>query len=373
MVRSRGGGLILAEPSPSRVRVSGYKSIESMDLELRTLNVLIGANGAGKSNFISLFTLLNEIVESRLQTHVATHGGADALLHYGSRKTKELVIRLDFPPNGYGARLIPAQDSLVFGQEDCYYQGPGHDRPFQDTLGIAHKETKLLEPARRVQIKDYVLEAMRTWRVYHFNDTSDDAPIKKVAPLEDNVQLRPNASNLAPFLYFLKKKHPDSYERIVKTVRLAAPFFKDFDLKPSRLSPNKIQLEWVEQGSDAYMNAYSLSDGTLRFMCLATLLLQPSLNATVVIDEPELGLHPYAIVLLAQMLSAASEQATVIVSTQSVPLVNQFTPEDVIVVERQGGPSTFRRLSSADMSDWLDDYGLGDLWEKNVLGGRPQR
>jgi predicted ATPase len=184
--------------------------------------------------------------------------------------------------------------------------------------------------------------------------------------------LRSNASNLAAFLFLLQGQHPEHYREIVRTVRLVAPFFDDFALRPRPLNPNKIQLEWREKGSDSYFGANYLSDGTLRFMCLATLLLQPDLPATVLIDEPELGLHPYAITVLASLLRSAAQQTQVIVSTQSVPLVNQFRPEDVIVVDREDRQSVFRRLTQADLESWLDEYGLGDLWEKNLLGGRPR-
>jgi len=177
---------------------------------------------------------------------------------------------------------------------------------------------------------------------------------------------------LAAFLYLLQETQPDYYRQIVETVRLVAPFFNDFVLRPNPFNEDKIQLEWQEKGSDGPFSANYLSDGTLRFICLATLLQQPNLPTTILIDEPELGLHPYAIVVLANMLRSAATQTQVIISTQSVPLVNQFTPEDIIVVDRQDGQSTFERRSTANLEAWLDDYGVGDLWEKNLLGGRPR-
>ena len=207
--------------------------------------------------------------------------------------------------------------------------------------------------------------------MYHFHDTSSAAKVKLTGDIGDNESLRSDASNLAAFLFLLKAKHPDSYRRIVSTVRLAAPFFDDFRLRPSPFNEQKIQLEWSEKNSDAYFNAHALSDGTLRFICLATLLLQPELPSLIIIDEPELGLHPYAIQLLAGLVRSASHKAQVILSTQSVTLVNQFTPEELIVVDRKDGASELRRLSAKDLESWLESYSLGELWEKNVLGGRP--
>ncbi|OAD18892.1 hypothetical protein THIOM_005498 [Candidatus Thiomargarita nelsonii] len=169
----------------------------------------------------------------------------------------------------------------------------------------------------------------------------------------------------------LKNRYPLNYQNIIEAVRLVAPFFDDFRLQPSRLNPEKIKLEWQHVGSDRYFNAHSFSDGTLRFICLATLLLQPELPAIILLDEPELGLHPYAISMLASIMQSAATTTQIIGVTQSVTLVNQFQLEDIIVIEREDEQSRFKRLNSEEIIHWLDDYGLGDLWEKNVLGGRP--
>ncbi len=362
--------------SLDRIEIKGFKSIHELDLELRPLNVLIGANGAGKTNFISAFQLLNQIVEGNLQLFVARSGGADALLYFGQKVTSEICIRLHFGRNGYAVRLAPsAQDTLIFADEDYWYHGRGYLRPHEVSLGSGHKETQLHEEARRGggRIADYVLKGLKSWKVYHFHDTSDSAKIKQTGDIGDNAVLRPDASNLAAFLYLLRENHWEHYDRIIRTIRLAAPFFGDSTLRPSPFNSNKIQLEWHEKDSDAYFNANSLSDGTLRFVCLTTLLLQPTLPSTILIDEPELGLHPYAITLLASMLQSVATKTQVIVSTQSVSLVNQFSPEDIIVVDRENGQSVFKFLKAKEIESWLEEYGLGDLWEKNILGGRPQR
>jgi predicted ATPase len=215
------------------------------------------------------------------------------------------------------------------------------------------------------------LQNLRSFAVYHFHDTSGTASVKHTGDLDDNYLLRPDGANLAALLYRLREKNPGDYSNIVDAIRLVFPFFDDFMLEPSRLNADRIRLEWRERGSDTYFNASALSDGTLRFICLATLLLQPDLPSTILLDEPELGLHPYAITILAELLRGAATKTQVIASTQSVGLVNQFEPEDVIVVEREDQQSVFRHLDRADMESWLDDYGLGDLWEKNIIGGRP--
>jgi len=356
------------------ITIEGYKSIRKMDLELRDINVLIGANGAGKSNFVSGFGLLRDIVEQRLQSHTARHGGADSLLHFGRKQTPSLLLKLDFGPNSYEANLAPAAgDQLFIESEKCWFQGRGDARPFEVSLGSGMKESGLPDEAEKKsgRIARHVLNSLRSWKVYHFHDTSESSQVKQKQPIDDNSALRPDASNLAAFLYRLKQTEKDAYRRIIASVRMVAPFFDDFTLRPDPVREDQIQLEWLEKGSDSYFNAHALSDGTLRFICLSTLLMQPKLPTTILIDEPELGLHPYAIHQLAALIRSASQHSQVIVATQSVTLMNQFEPDDVVVVDREGDESKFRRVSAEEVAAWTDDYALGDLWEKNIIGGRP--
>jgi len=355
-----------------KIEVHGFKSIKNLNLDLRQLNVLIGANGAGKTNFVSLFKLLNQIIEKRLQTSVREAGGAETFLFHGSKETSQITIKLRFQDNGYGCRLKPAaDDSLFFDYEEADYWGGGYTNPYIEFLGSGHNESNCAEVAAKRRVAQYVLGALRNWKLYHFHDTSDSAKVKKICDINDDFFFRQNAENLAAYLFKLHKGHSHNYELIRQTIQLVAPFFDDFILRPMTENPGKIQLEWREKDSDYPYKAHQLSDGTLRFICLATLLLQPNPPSTIVIDEPELGLHPYAITILASMLRSASANTQVIVSTQSVPLVNQLTPEEVIVVEREGNNSVFKRLSGDQLKDWVEDYGLGDMWEKNLLGGRP--
>lgn len=350
-----------------KLSLSGYKSIRAIEnLELRPLNVLIGANGAGKSNFISFFKLLHELIEGRLQLHVAKQGGPDVLLHFGRRVTPQLSARLSFSNTSYSFTLIPtATNQLVFASEDLPPKVPDGGRVLlQGQHESAAYHLRDLHPLAAI---------IQGWRVYHFHDTSEVASVKRIGAINDNLFLRSDAGNLAAFLYRLKTESPSEYERIRDCIRLVMPSFDDFLLRPSPLEPNSIALEWREQGSDYPFMAHHLSDGTLRFISLATLLLQPHLPSTVLIDEPELGLHPYAIQMLASLLRSASTRTQIIIATQSVLLIDQLELEDLIVVERSGGASTFKRLQRAELEHWLEDYSLGEMWTKNIFGGRPTR
>ncbi len=173
----------------------------------------------------------------------------------------------------------------------------------------------------------------------------------------------------------LKKTKREYYRRIIATIRLAAPHFGDFELEPSKLNPNRILLNWKEIGSEYLFGPHQLPDGLLRFMALTTLFLQPEdeIPNIIVIDEPELGLHPYALNILIGMVRKVSHRAQVILATQSVSVLDQFETENIIVVERIEGSTRFKRPDPKKLESWLEEYSLGELWEKNVIGGRPQR
>lgn len=353
----------------SKLMLHGYKSIASCEIELGKLNVLIGANGAGKSNFIGFFKLIGKILDRQLQSAVGTSGGPDAMLHFGRKKTEALSAELYFGNNGYKFELKPTQDNrMMFSYEALWWNMHGDWRP-----ASGHFESYVEKQKGRTYIYAHVVPSMRSWRIYHFHDTSDSATVKQIHGINDNEYLREDARNLAAFLYRLASQHEAHYHRIVKSIQLVAPFFGGFHLRPTVDNKEKIQLEWTEAGQDVPFSASALSDGTLRFICLATVLLQPEqfMPASILIDEPELGLHPYAIAVLGALMKSAAQKHQIIASTQSVELVNEFGADDLIVVDKADGASTFKRPNAVALAEWLKDYSLGDLWKKNLLGGRP--
>lgn len=359
--------------------ISGFKSIRNLkNLHLSNLNVLIGANGSGKSNFVAYFRMLSELVEGRLQVWVAKQGGADRILTFGVKETTVLKTSVRFGPNGYDIELEPtANDGLIFTSEMLYFFVPrfGIARP---NLGAGHAESNLkkeTEQGTSKKVATHCYNAISNWKVYHFHDTSDTAGIKRQSSVHDNSYLRMDASNLAAFLLRLQNEEPAAYNQIRKTVRLAIPFFDDFVLKPTILpsEEQQVRLLWKQLGNDYALWPSQLSDGSLRFICLVTALLQPNPPTTIIIDEPELGLHPYAITLLGALIRSTATQTQVIVSTQSIGLLNEFDLNDLIIVDREDGGSVFRRLDENDFTTWLEDYSVGELWQKNILGGRPSR
>lgn len=359
-------------PALKKLSVAGFKSFRDVDdFELRALNVLIGANGAGKSNFISLFRLLSQLLEGRLQLHVQEQDGPDRLLFGGRKRTERMTANFRFGNNGYRIVLVPAGERLVFEREETLFFGDWANTTH--LLGSGHAEA-LLPDVQDDTFAPYVLPAIRNWRVYHFHDTSPTAGVRHAQPVRENLRLKDDAANLAPFLRMLFERHTGYYRRIVETIRQAVPFFGDFVYRKD--PGERVELEWFEQGDpDTIYGPRQLSDGTLRFICMATLLLQPLAFQpdTILIDEPELGLHPYALNLVGALLQQASEQRQLIVSTQSVELINALSPEDIVVVNRRDGASVLERLDLDALGDWLTDYAVGELWRMNVLGGTPDR
>ena len=365
-------------PELDTISVKGFKSIASIEkLKLGAINVVIGPNGSGKSNFIGVFAFLHAIREGQLQDYVIKAGGADKVLHFGTKVTKKLQIRVSFQDerNQYEIALQPTDaDELVPESEIVYFWDKARHptKPYSEGIPRVGKEAGI-SALKSTRIANYVRNHLGRWRLYHFHDTSAASPMKKTADVNDNRYLRPDASNLAAFLYYLREKHETSYSLIRRTVQRVAPFFDDFQLEPQKLNPEKIRLEWRHKGSEAYFDAPALSDGTLRFIALATLFLQPESHrpSVILVDEPELGLHPYAITLLASLIKQASVKTQVIISTQSPFLLDHFQPEDVLVADRVDGGTQFTRLDPSKLDSWLQDYSLGQLWEKNELGGRP--
>ncbi len=364
-----------------KLTLRGFKSIEALDdFELGKLTVLIGANGAGKSNFVDFFRMLRALADEALQKFVNQQGGADRLFFLGPKYTREVWAHLVFGENQYRFTLEPAADSgLIVGQEETLYTG-GMGAGTWSIIGRGKLESAICDLKNeggrlgaRHGVEYYVHESLVSWVVYHFHDTSMAAPMRRDQSVRDRGALRHDGSNIAAFLLHLRKRHEETYTQIRDAVRLVAPFLDEFFLEPEKNGElEQVRLEWRQKGSDFPFQPSQLSDGTIRFICLATALSQPFPPATIVIDEPELGLHPFAISMLAELIQSAAERRQVIVSTQSPLLLDCFKPKDVVVVNRLEGRSIFQRLDKEELRDWLADYTIGELWQKNVVQGGPE-
>lgn len=352
------------------VEIKNFKSIrDSGKIELGKINVLIGPNGVGKSNFIGFFKFLREVTRRGAQLYISRHGRAESFLYFGKKRSASLGGTISFDTHEkdwYSFEMVHNQeDRLIFGKEHWGIRTGG------DQAGRIGEFESGFDAQYFPEGSDALKKAIGSLNVYHFNDTSYTAPLKYACKLRDYADLREDGGNLPAFLYRIKMASPGIFRQLEHVVRTIAPFFDGFVLEPDEINSDEIFLHWKELGSDILFNAHSLSDGTLRMICLAALLMQPTPPPTIIIDEPELGLHPSAIKMLAGMIRSASHDSQIILSTQSVELLDEFNTEDVIVVERKEQQTIFKRLNEEKMAAWLEEYSLGQLWEMNVIGGKP--
>lgn len=369
-----------------QISIHGFKSFhpDGQKLAINDITVLLGANGSGKSNLVSFFKMLSWMMTGALQNFIGESGSANDLLFYGSKTTNRLEAELlftdDRAQDKYSFKLAHAAgDTLIFTEEILFCKLKHKNRPFTLTLDPGLKESGLQEKskAENATITRVIYQLLRSIQVFQFHDTSKEARIRNKGYINDNDFLRSDGGNLAAMLYAMKNNAQleKYYLRIVRYIQQIMPQFGDFVLEPSPLNENYIILNWKEKGSDYLFGPHQLSDGTLRFMALATLLLQPekSLPSVVVLDEPELGLHPFAISVLAGMIKSASQNCQLILATQSPRLVDEFDINEIVIVERDAGKrcTVFKQLSESELQDWLQNYSTSELWEKNVLGGKP--
>ena len=365
-----------------RIKVSGYKSIgsgkSSIDLNLSNINIIIGPNGAGKSNIVSFFKMLSNIMTGAFQMYVGKNGSAENLLYFGSKNTPVINASLEFQNEKntdiYEIALgKDVQDSLIFLSESIIWNGKRFE------LASGQKETFLLSDEVKHSSEKIVRGILSNCRTFQFHDTSATAYIRGATRIDNNRFLMSDGGNIAAYLYMLKNKSQEYkkyYERIVEKIHFVMPQFSDFILEPQALNEDYIKLQWKSTDGVEYpFGPEQFSDGSIRFIALATLFLQPPelLPSVIIIDEPELGLHPLAIDILASMIKTAALHSQIIVATQSARLIDSFGPSNIIVAEydKSNKCSSFKHLDEEELKDWLEDYSVSELWEKNVLGGQP--
>ena len=365
----------------TRFVADGYRSLGSVGLpDMAGPMVLIGPNGAGKSNLLSALRLLTRMNDGRLQDSVTQLGGANQVLHHGMKATSEISIELriehDNGVHNYAARLGATDtDKLVFLGEVVRAGIP--DSEFSETgrtyLGSQHSESKLSSGIKEKWPTRIVHALLERVVSYHFHDTSPSSPMRLPSVAASGFSLMPDGGNLAAFLATLQKSGEvgeAAFGRIQGLVRRVAPFIRE--LRPRALPGDVVRLDWRDESGNEF-GPQHLSDGTLRLIALFTALAQPAHQMPLVcaIDEPELGLHPAALSLFAELVHSAAATTQVIITTQSPALLDHFDPQAVVVVERVQGRSTFRQLPAAELGTWLDEYSLSELYESNALGGRP--
>jgi len=370
-----------------KIDLSGFKSIKKQSISLTQVNVFIGANGAGKSNLISFFALMKSLIYKNFQLYVGQSGGADDILYYSSKHTKDIngkiLLRLNELNMTYDFALTYAsRGTLLINNETLYNE----EIKSAEQQSVS-KESEMINEKEFEPIKNFIDKI----RYYHFRDASETSRIKQQVNIDDNIYLKSNGANLPAYLYMLKQVYPKYYDRIIRYIQMILPFFDTFVLEKEKLNPNKIMLKWKEKSSDLIFYPHQLSDGSLRIMILITLLLLPEseMPSLIILDEPEPGVHSSGIEVIASLIKQASIHSQIIIATQSAELLDYFEVNDVVVVERPqiaiendginqtisitgiDKQTIFTRLDHNKLDDWLTEYPLSELWAKNVLGGRP--
>lgn len=370
----------------TRIEVAGFRSLRSVTLELGRVTVLIGPNGAGKSNLLTFLQLVPLIHTGSLQRFVQQRGGANALLHYGAKTTPRAGFRLEFHQervdNAYEAGLAwAAGDRLTIEDEYAFFRATGASEFTEQIVCSTAQESPLKKLAEESGHPTFrtVSWWLSRMNFFHFHDTSMMAALRQNAVAAQDRFLHSEGRNLAAFLYRLKNSESQddkaAWKRINMMIRRIAPAVQELHpvaVNPAEDPPRMVRLDWVDDQGETF-GVQDLSDGTLRAIALVTALAQPTstLPAFISIDEPELGLHPAALGLFAGLVRAVSSRCQVVLATQSPALLDHFDVEDVVVAERVDGASRFRRLGREALGEWLQEYSLSELFDKNVLGGRP--
>lgn len=368
-----------------RVQIKGFRSFADVDVKLSNLTVMIGANGSGKSNFVRFFEMVSWMLLSRnLGEFVEKYGGADDQLFGGNKVTPRLEAEISLGTklgrNDYRFVLSYGHPDRFFIAEEAFRYSTSTrktEAPWQ-YLDSGHREAQIIEAAHSKKFKgvnkktaNMIVDFLRNCSIYQFHDTSLGSDFKKLWDADENNKLRSHGGNLAAVLYLLEQKDLKRFDLINLQISRVLPNFERFDIKESY---GKVALRWKAKKTDKTFGAHLTSDGSLRFFALVTLLnLPPKLLPDVILlDEPELGLHPYAITLIAQMIKSVSEHKQVIIATQSPLLVDAFELSNITTLELKNGQTIFKELDPKDFKTWLEqDFTPGQMWQKNLLGGRP--
>lgn len=383
------------------IKFKNFFSFQRQKINLQGLNVFVGINGVGKSNFIkSLQVLKAVIVENALPDLIINQwGGVDAI-HFLGRKGGPIEIEYELDPvvlSQYGYRFqeavyynirfskVASSENYViserfFTQTGFFYmemeRGNGFVREgvsnqmekVQYTLDRANESvlTQLVDKNSYIQI--YALrEAIKDIAIYNYFDTTITSPIRKPAPATSSIRLFSDGSNLPKLLNNIKINHKSSIQRIRESLNSINPNFVDFDFNPMG---SGLEMLLEEKGLEKSVHVTHISDGTLRYLCLLSILHNPNRGKLICIDEPEVGLHPDMVTELMSAIQETAEDTQYIISTHSELLLNQLPVENVIVFEKDENNATIvNEFTDTAFVEWASQYSTGRLWRNGDLGG----
>lgn len=386
------------------LRVRDFRSLVDVQLPLRGLNVMIGPNGAGKTALLETIQLLQHSSQQQMSSFIVDHGGIDSLINRGNGGHRpnqisiELLVDVENPqrsaePMVYTVELLSLQRSPAKGMERLEWQrDPAASLPLRyidaqgERVRYFDPETKRLnEPDWQLRANELALAQMPKGKLFQepeafrdllasavyqsFLDVSPRSPVRLPQALTPGMRPGLNGEGLYSALFNMRSKARDVYERILALLEQAFPGFQriEFDV----VGTGQVTLMWLERYSKQPLYPNQLSEGTLRFLWLATSLLSPAIPPILMLDEPEVSLHPELLMLLAALLEEASLNSQIVVATHAPDLIRWLRPEQVLVVDKADGASSFTWADTLQLDEWLKEYTLDDLWLMGNLGGRP--
>jgi predicted ATPase len=384
-------------PETSRfheLSIRGFRRLCDVQLNLRPLSVMIGANGTGKTSILDVLSLLAKSAQGKLNESISDLSGLSSILTYDRADELHLDISMTVPhyePLKYSLELKPQPVGYVINEERLSQQRRGYPHPFLhiDSHGIDIKyyevdqknllrpnweqkpfETSLSQVPKMFQQPEEFRNRLASSTFYHVLNVDPRSPVRLPQPMQPATLPGRNGEELVSCLYNLRETERDRFDTIEDTLRAAFPRFDRLDFPP--VAAGTLALAWRETGTSKPLYMHQLSEGTLRFLWLATLLQSPGLTALTLLDEPEVSLHPELLSLLAEMLREASCRTQLVVATHSDRLIRFLQPKEIVLMDTdEDGMSTLKWADELDLKAWLQDYSLDELWSNGTLGARP--
>jgi predicted ATPase len=384
----------------THLHVDGYRCLVDVDLELRSLMVLIGPNASGKTSMLEVLTLLRDGAQGKLAEALSRRGGLTEILSKGDSDRDSLRIEIEadleskvgIKPIHYRltiSQMGTAGYSITRERLEWHLDAAGEPVPFIHA-GPGHvlyadpdKSGELSRPTWLYKASELALaqvpkmyrepeafrDALAQTRFYSYLDVGHRAVIRLPQALTPTTQPGPNGENLYSTLYNLRATDSDSYQRIEDALRAAFPGFDRLEFPV--VGAGQVTLAWYQEGLNDPFYPTQLSEGTLRFLWLATLMLAPDLPSITLIDEPEVSLHPELLKLLSGLMREAALHTQLVVATHSPDLIRWLEPDEVVVLDKEGERATLTWADTLDLEEWLRRYTLADLWLMGEMGGRP--
>ena len=376
-----------------QLAVQGFRRLNDVRLSLRPLSVMIGANGTGKTSVLDVLALLASSAQARLSSSLSDLAGLANILTYERAEELGLQITMQVPghePLQYSLCLRPQGLAHVIREEQLSQKRKPHPTPFlhinsfeRDVRYYDPDKKKLLPPSwehnsletslaqvpKMFQEPEDFRRRLASSTFYHVLNVDPRSPVRLPQSMGPAELPGKNGEDLVSCLFYLRETNRNRFEAIEDSLRAAFPRFERLDFPP--VAAGTLALAWRERGFSKPLYTHQLSEGTLRFLWLTTLLQSPGLTALTLLDEPEVSLHPELLSLLADQLREASQRTQIIVATHSDTLIRFLKPEEVVVLDSaDDGMTKLTRADELDLDQWLEDYSLDELWRNGRLGAR---